>query len=344
MTIGTRSAAAATVMLALVATRSEAQPRLSPTNLPGTMSMEGPPAGFDADRASAELRQAYGIPPAPDRAATREHAAWARAMSRVKQRILPNLAASDVYHGPAARLRVTNTTGSSLNWSGAVVTNGATSWSALSFTDAGTLVSVPAVGQPFGTCSGGWLYSAMWTGIDGGGLTGGQDVLQAGVEADAYCAGGYTTQYYSAWYEWAPGYEVSVTNLPVAPGDELYVVVWATSPTQGYAYLGNLSTGQGVSLSISPPAGTRLVGNSAEWVTERPTVGSSLATLARYTSATFSNAWAVDNRGAGSYAGYANFGDSLVYLTMLDAAYNPVSSTTDLGGSAISTADEGSAN
>ena len=45
--------------------------------------------------------------------------------------------------------------------------------------------------------------------------------------------------YYSAWYEWYPYGEVRISSLPVAAGDDIFVEVWHTSSTQGYAYLVN---------------------------------------------------------------------------------------------------------
>ena len=40
--------------------------------------------------------------------------------------------------------------------------------------------------------------------------------------------------------------EVRISGFPIAPNNEMFVEVWHTSPTQGYAYLVNLTTGQAV--------------------------------------------------------------------------------------------------
>ncbi len=336
-------------VLALVSTAAAAQPHLLPTSIAGTMSFAGPPPGFDAVTASPQLRQAYGFPPAPDlKRDPGAYAAWVRAMRRATTRITPQLVAGNVFHGPMAgrrtRLGSPDLSFSSTNWSGSVVTNGSTSWNSLSFMEVGSYINVPVAAQPFGTCSGGWLYSTAWVGIDGGaGTQYGQDVLQAGIDADAYCSGPNTYTYYDAFYEWAPAVGVTIQNLPVSPGQELYVVVWATTPTTGYAYLENLTTGQAAGLGIAPPANTRLVGNSAEFIMERPTVGTSLANLARYTTEFLTEAFAGDNRGLGSYPGYAAAGDTLNYVTMLDNANKPISAPQLLGAASISISDEGSA-
>src|SRR5208282_6716625 len=58
--------------------------------------------------------------------------------------------------------------------------------------------------------------------------------------------------------------------------------VWNTSSTQGYAYFVNYQTNEAGSIGFNPPSGTSLIGNSAEWVVERPEVGGSLATLTNY--------------------------------------------------------------
>ena len=312
------------------------------------MSFAGPPPGFDAVTASPQLRQAYGLPPAPDVARNPgAYRAWARAMRRARTRIEPNLVPSNVVRGlmagPRVKQGVTNTYFSSQNWSGSVVTNASTLWNSLSFMEVGSYISVPVAAQPFGTCTGNWLYSTAWVGIDGGsGTAYGQDVLQAGIDADAYCSGANNFTHYDAFYEWAPSVGVTIQNLAVSPGQEMYVVVWATSPTTGYAYVENLDTGQSAGLGIAPPAGTRLVGNSAEFIMERPMVGTTLANLARYTTEFLTEAFAGDNRGLGSYPGYAASGDTLNYVTMLDNANKPISAPQLLGAASISISDEGS--
>ena len=148
---------------------------------------------------------------------------------------------------------------------------------------------VPLAEQAFGACTGSWDWVRRGTASDGWASP---DVLQAGVEFDAYCSGGTRASYYSAWYEWYPNGEVRLTNLPVAPGDDVFVEVWHTSPTQGYAYLVNYNTNQYLVVSFTAPPGYSLRGNSAELVVERPTVGGSLTTLTNYIMDPFWNAYA----------------------------------------------------
>ena len=69
--------------------------------------------------------------------------------------------------------------------------------------------------------------------------------------------------------------------------DEMFVEVWDTSPTVGHAYLVNFTTQQSVSFTFDAPAGTQLVGNSAEWIVERPGISSGLAPLTNYVACPF---------------------------------------------------------
>jgi hypothetical protein len=140
---------------------------------------------------------------------------------------------------------------------------------------------VPTAHQAFGSCDGGWDWSSQWPGIDG---FGSNDVLQAGIEVDAYCNGGTTASFYSAWIEWFPFSETRVSSPAIHPGDLIFIEVWNTSPTNGYAYFFNYSTlgERGIPTHITAPSGTPLVGNSVEWIVERPGIGGGLATLTNY--------------------------------------------------------------
>jgi len=132
---------------------------------------------------------------------------------------------------------------------------------------------------------------------------GGRNVLLS-----SYCSLGTTSTYYSAWYEWFPYGWTRITSLPIVPGDDLFVEVWSTTSTAGHAYFVNHNTNQYVVVNFSAPPGFHLVGNSAEWIVERPAIGGSLATLTNYISDYFSDAYActfgyraVDPGSAGSF-------------------------------------------
>jgi Peptidase A4 family len=85
-----------------------------------------------------------------------------------------------------------------------------------------------------------------------------------------------------AWWEWFPADEVAITNLPVSAGDTMYCLICVNSTTTATVYISNQSTGVLTRFSITAPNGTTLVGNSAEWIVERPTVNGALTSLADY--------------------------------------------------------------
>jgi hypothetical protein len=182
-------------------------------------------------------------------------------------------------------------------------------------------------------------------GIDG---FGSPDVLQAGTEADAYASGGTTATFYAAWIEWFPFNESRISNFLVAPGDEMFVEVWNTSATVGNAYLVNITTQQAVAFTFNAPVGTSLVGNSAEWVVERPAVGGSLATLTNYVACPFDVCYAVGSVNGGTYnqAYYPgiNLAGTAVYaISMLDNGGNVTSTPALVGPLDIWFRDTGSA-
>jgi len=326
---------AALALLTYLLPTAEAQITSVATNVPGIAIPNAPPRDFDPVTAPDSLLALYGFPPRPDAAMQPEaHDSWARAMRSSSARITPHLEQTNVYHGPK---RTGNSSGTSLNWSGSVDFGGANSYNHTnSFYYLIADYVVPTAIQAYGACTGGWDYSSSWIGIDGDGSN---DVLQAGTESDAYCSGGSNSSYYSAWIEWFPFSETRITNFPVAPGDDLFIEVWNTSSTQGYAYLFNYRTNQSVSLSLTPPAGTSLIGNSAEWVVERPSVGGGLATLTNYVWDFFANCYAYTWSGVSYTPGTT----SATQLTMLDNSSKPISYPTLLGTNAIWFRDEGSA-
>ncbi|MBV8901472.1 MAG: hypothetical protein JOY92_15320 [Verrucomicrobia bacterium] len=300
-----------------------------PTNLPGIRAHVQPPAGFNPLTASAESLQTLGYPPKPD--PVKNAAAfkvWAKAVSAPQVRIIPQLQQTDLRHGPA---RIQNETAqpdeaqavpqsaanvtyaNSTNWSGIVLYDGTHRPFASSYVY--SYYTIPRGQQAFGLPTGSWDWSSQWVGIDG---FGSGDVLQAGTEADAYAdSAGNKAAYYAAWFEWYPFNEVRINNFPVNGGDVMFVDVWNTSATDGYAYLADLSTNQVVSVSFTAPAGTTLIGNSMEWVVERPTVGGVLATLTNYVACPFDFTYGA-NASTIYYPGMTNFSGTMYNVTMVN--------------------------
>jgi hypothetical protein len=281
----------------------------------------------------------HGFPPRPDPATSpKEYASWSKAMLASRRRIVPALQQTTLFHGPA-RLRQAGNSKTdnalfSYNWSGYVDFNGATRFGSSSFSAVATEVVVPTAREAFGVCSGNVEYGSSWVGMDGANSS---DVLQAGIEFDAACFDGTTATLYAPWFEWYPFSEVRITNLPIAPGDDVYVEVWNTSATQGYAYLVNENANEAVTISFQPPAGTKLVGNSAEWVTERPETNGATATLTNYIADPFWSAFAATHNNRGLDPG------SSQAVVMLDDDGNEISYPTLLGDSAFVMQNTGSA-
>lgn len=253
-----------------------------------------PPDGFDPVGASDADLAKYGFPPRPA-PGTASYSRWAAVMANAKHRIEnPVVQPTGIFHSPPRRApqppnAVANTE-SFYNWSG-VDEIYSTPFFASDNNGNGSVVtggwSHPYLG--YENCSYGSYKTWTWVGMDGSGdaLAGNNDVLQAGFAAEACPSVNY------AWYEWwtlgctvdtaAQPCSAHSVNLPVNPGDYLYVTVtYHTSSPNGNAFLENQSTGQYVSIGYNQPPGSpgsAYAGYSAEWVVERP---SSMATGAYY--------------------------------------------------------------
>ena len=330
------------------------QPNERALNIAGATTIAAPPAGFDPINASDEDLAYHGFPPRPNQGTEpKAYATWAKAMEHSKKRIVPTLEQTSIFHGPSQLTKANAVTNAKIannaslanqpsnvsysnNWSGYVDFSGATSFGSSSYYYLVNDFVVPKAQQAFGACTGGWDYGSAWNGIDGWGSP---DVLQAGVEFDAYCAlgGAIRSTYYSAWYEWYPFSEVRIGGFPIAPGDDIFVEVWDTSSTAGHAYLVNYSNNQSVTINFSAPAGTYLRGNSAEWVVERPSVGGSLATLTNYIMDPFWDAYAYTR----AYTFYDI--DEATPVDMLDNAGHVISYPEYLGLETFVMHDTGSA-
>lgn len=312
---------------------------------PGVRVVPPPPAGFNAVTASPAARAKYAIPPAPDATAAPEaFSKWQRAMSAPQKRdVAPVLEQTQIYNGPAELVAPTAPKANRAqenNEENGIATTNSTNWSGSAVYDStnkpftteaviGEFV-IPTAHQAFGSLctptTDTWDFSSIWPGIDG---YGSNDVLQAGVEVDAGCSFGTTTGFYSAWIEWFPNYETRVSSPVINPGDLVFVEVWNTSPTTGMAYFYNYSTEVSATYALTAPSGTKLVGNSAEWIVERPGVGGGLANLTNYIDVSWSegDAWNYTaSKPTYYYMGSNPPTGTLYEITMLDNSGNGVSS------------------
>jgi hypothetical protein len=249
-----------------------------PTAVAGIRTYPEPPKGFNPIVASDEDLATYGFPPRPDKLADPDHRAkWERAMLVAKKRSTTPLHALSISsremmparQPAAAAISAGPSTSSSLNWSGLVNTNTRTTFSPLSsFTSVNSVWNVPVAQPPFGACAGGItgpFYEVSWNGIDG---WKNGDVLQGGSYSASDCSGNTA---YLAWIEWYPSYPI-VEVFPINPGDDMYVQTFDTlgGTNPGNVYVEDLTTLTFNTYQLSYVTGPGLVGNSAEWIVERP--------------------------------------------------------------------------
>jgi Peptidase A4 family len=130
---------------------------------------------------------------------------------------------------------------------------------------------VPTVTEP----KTGDQYSSDWVGVDG---FSNSTLVQCGTEADNI--GG--TAVYDAWTEILPANEVVISGLTIHPGDTIMAYVKEISANRWRMNVTDETTGVsgGRTVSYTTPM------TSAEVVHERPTVGSSLASLAKTSNVT----------------------------------------------------------
>ena len=254
-----------------------------------------PPRDFAPISASEADLANYGVPPRPDprKAPTAFHH-WKKLVS-VPRVSNGSVGQTKIYNSPIQQPTIVGTlkNGSvslmSENWSGYAV---AVAPSTFTFNNSFVFSEwvVPVAQQAFGVCDGSWDFSSQWVGFDGLGST---DVLQAGTEADAYCAGSTLDSFYSAWIEWFPFAELRVSQPIVQPGNLMEAEVWyTTTPPFGHAYLANLTLGQAAAYAFDPPPGVTFQGDSAEWVLERPGLDTGLANLTNYVADQYNAAYA----------------------------------------------------
>jgi hypothetical protein len=276
-----------------------------------------PPSNFDPLTASAADLERYGFPPRPDDphllSRFRDH------YTRIKGR----------YHyiEPTFRVDPTKTTHTNKgskgagtetydNWSGGVVY--APSGQSFKWIQ-GEWVA-PNVYPP---TSGQWYYCANWIGLDGDGSG---DVCQAGMICAAYQSGTSITRSIYPWHEWFPQSWVEITNLAISPGDLISMMICTPSgagSTSATIYFSNVTSGASMTYTITAPSGTKLVGNSAEWIAETPVVNGALTSMPDYGEIFFSTCEAylvnntVVNGGTGNNINLVQSGKTLSTGTLI---------------------------
>ena len=238
-----------------------------------------PAKNFNPLTASAAELAANGFPVAPNDPRHQER--FSKVLTRLKGKfhyVEPTFKVnSAITHGPRSK-RSGNAAETSSNWSGAVVyapANDSFKWIQ------GDWV-VPDVAAPTPNTE---YYCATWIGLDGDAS---DDVFQAGVESEVSPTGDVTIY---PWWEWYPIPEIQITNLGVKAGDMVTMLLCSASgagSTTGTVFFSNRTTGASTSVGLVAPQGTQLLGNSAEWIVEAPTVNGSQSALADYGEVFFS--------------------------------------------------------
>jgi hypothetical protein len=268
------------------------------TDVEGVYAYKPPPASFNPDTASDEELERYGFPPLSNQ--PNYH------LPKFDV-IVPTVQATKHQHRPTrvlAEKKTSLTTGTSISptWSGYAVTVPTGT-----FTQARSMVfTTLKVPIPNCTSAGGGYHLSAWPGIDGynnADVTS-PDVLQGGVEMDATCLspGKARIDKRTAWIEWFPLDEVDVNNFPVNFAEQIQVMVWwDTQKRLGRVALINVATHKGPVFALAPPSGTHLLGNTAEWIIERPGINGQTSTLTPYGQSIFTFARANVNAGSQYY-------------------------------------------
>jgi hypothetical protein len=316
----------------------DAAPKIA-TSVPGVHAFPAPPDGFNPLRATNLELLTYGLPQRPDSADARAYQNWERAMLALKTHATDVRSTSDYSMnaqsvGVAASPNADGTSSISYtNWSGIANTNKNKTWNTkTSFNQVVSYFSVPAPNHPFGTvsCSEGPWFEVTWNGIDG--FSNG-DVVQGG-SASYYDGGGCggSIQTYG-WVEWYPSYSIlpitcGKSDCPVNPGDDFYVITYGAAGTsEQYVFVEDLTQQWSGTFGLTYVSGPGLVGQSAEYIVERPGCGSNcLYALGNYVLQFFSDSYAYDGAGTLFYPG--STGATTYIITMLaDDDKTPISYT-----------------
>jgi hypothetical protein len=293
--------------------------------IPGVMRFAPPPSSFNPLMASNDQLLRYGLPPRPDASKSPKlYAQWMQGMSIRLIAVVPTFTRTTVQHGPA---RDVPTNDKSRPKNGATYNTTSSNWSGYTILDidgpflpSQSTTSIASVGAelavPKATCTqlkSGQYWSSQWVGFDG---FVSRDVVQAGVTADLSCPAAMASYY--LWMEWFPAYEIKIGTFPVAPGDELLIMVMKVDTTStARVFIESVETGNYTSLQLNAPAGVNFVGDSAEWIVERPAINGTVAALANYWVVLFRYAAATATNSTTYTPGIAPTG-SIFNISMVD--------------------------
>jgi len=190
-------------------------------------------------------------------------------------------------HPSTPVLRTTTATSAaatSANWSGYV------SLAKGNFLGAEMLWTVPKVSTDASTDA----YSSIWPGV-GQGVTGADSLIQGGTEQDAHCVLTVCSQTYYPWIEIVP-YESQqeITNLTIAPNQEIQTIIEYDHSFGAYAEIDNLTTGVGVYDYGDFNSSFTGSGSTAEWIVERTEENGKFPPLAKFGTESIADAEAAE--------------------------------------------------
>lgn len=212
---------------------------------------------------------------------------------------MPSFRVGPALHAPGGRLSAG--TANSYNWAGYVVTG-------TDFTSAKGSWVVPS-----GTCSKSPnSLASFWVGIDG---WNDDTVEQAGTAL--FC--NKTTASYFAWYEFYPAASVTISTVPVKPGDKMTAEITYKS-SEFTLEITDETTGKTFSTTKAVKGADR---SSAEWIAEAPGVITGIANLSDFTKVSFGDDYtgasgtndATDSAHSGPISA---FGSSILKVTEID--------------------------
>lgn len=300
------------------------------TNMTGVYAFGEPPRGFSAMTASDSDLAMYGFPPRPNRANAVAVAKWQAFVLRKHVRIIPQLTATSVYHGPGRTLSErkideSHVESSDSIWSGYAVIDTSNPFitAANQVNGTYTLPKAQCISMG-GDNAPGVHWASEWVGIDGYKVS--SDVWQAGTDAVVNCPGDHESYY--AWVEWFPAATQVISNVEVRPGDVISVAVWWNATFlggRGFMVFENETTFKTVTITMAPPPHVTLTGNTAEWIIERPSFGTAAhpepTSLADYENSFWKFAIALGLSAEAYFPGGIPTG-TLYHLTMTEDGQN----------------------
>jgi hypothetical protein len=152
---------------------------------------------------------------------------------------------------------------------------------------------------------------SIWPGI-GTGQSANDVLAQAGTQSTAGPAGVQSTYAWTELYPVQPT-EVQITNLPVGAGDMMGVTIsagylsqTATTATTGDFGVCNMTHGTCVTILFTVPSGGKIIGRNAEWIAERPGIGSGFSELDNFGSVQFTYVSAATAEASANYIWLTN--------------------------------------